>query len=170
MSTPGVSDVDRISWIADPVVRNLQITQCYHELSRAMERLFRGAANWCTFATWASRQAGQTIRGEDLAQAFQDLVNRSPEVSARIDVVAGQVAALARRHDPTAPREAIRRPLDPEAAFERAGRAVGLGNKKVFEEIGREFARLFATFSEDTAFDPERTARFCDELRPRRSP
>ena len=23
-------------------------------------------ANWCTFATWVSQQAGRTVRGEDL--------------------------------------------------------------------------------------------------------
>jgi hypothetical protein len=35
----------------------------------AMTKRLGPCANWCTFATWASRQAGQTIRGEDLAQA-----------------------------------------------------------------------------------------------------
>lgn len=40
-SAPTVVDVDRIAAVSDPVVRNLQITQCYHELARAM-----GARDW----------------------------------------------------------------------------------------------------------------------------
>ncbi len=49
--------------LQDAVVRNLQITQCYHELSAVLAGRIAGEANWCAFATWASRQAGQTIRG-----------------------------------------------------------------------------------------------------------
>ena len=70
-TAPTVAAVERIAALDDPVVRNLQITQCYSELSRAFAaRIDGGPANWCTFATWASKQAGQTIRGEDLARAF----------------------------------------------------------------------------------------------------
>ena len=32
---PAVTDVDQIAAIRDPILRNLQITQCYHELSAA---------------------------------------------------------------------------------------------------------------------------------------
>ena len=35
-SPPSVADVERITALTDPVVRNLQITQCYHELSLAL--------------------------------------------------------------------------------------------------------------------------------------
>ena len=77
---PTVADVDRIAALADPVLRNLQITQCYCELSRAFAARTGGApANWCTFATWASKQAGQTIRKEDLARTFERLFAESPE-------------------------------------------------------------------------------------------
>jgi hypothetical protein len=89
-------------------VRNLQITQCYCELSRAFaERTGGGPANWCTFATWASMQVGQTIRREDLTRTFERLFAESPEA------VGG-------------------------------GDAAARGNRKVFEEIGREFARFLA--------------------------
>ena len=33
-------------------------------------------ANWCTFATWASRQAGRTIRGEDAIGFIQEWLGR----------------------------------------------------------------------------------------------
>ena len=80
-SPPSVADVERIIALADPVVRNLQITQCYHELSRALARRTVSHANWCTFAVWASKQAGQTIRKEDLARALEQLWDTSSEVS-----------------------------------------------------------------------------------------
>jgi hypothetical protein len=59
--------VDAIADMADPVLRNLCITQRYHELAVAL----RGAgceadATWCAFAVWASKTAGATIRGEVL--------------------------------------------------------------------------------------------------------
>jgi hypothetical protein len=60
--------------------------------------------------------------------------------------------------------------LSPRAAIERAADAVARGNKKVYEEIGREFARFFAVCLHDVAFDGEKIARFCDELRPGEPP
>ena len=74
MRPPTVTEVDDIAAIGDPVVRNLRITQCYHELSHAIAARVSPGANWCTFATWASRQAGQTIRGEDVTQAATDIL------------------------------------------------------------------------------------------------
>ena len=64
---PTLAEVGQIAAVADPVVRNLQITQCYHELALALAERTGPSANWCTFATWASNQAGVTIRKEDLA-------------------------------------------------------------------------------------------------------
>src|SRR5919197_4521255 len=69
-------EVARIAARTDPVIRNLQITECYSRLAAAVAD-GRPGANWCTFATWASRQAGSTIRGEDLLDHLQrDLARR----------------------------------------------------------------------------------------------
>src|SRR5919197_4823599 len=69
-------EVARIAARTDPVIRNLQITECYSRLAAAVAD-GRPGANWCTFATWASRQAGSTIRGEDLLDPLQrDLARR----------------------------------------------------------------------------------------------
>jgi len=67
-TSPQVEDVDRIAAMVNPVIRNLEITECYAELTAAMRARSGGAADWCSFATWASRQAGRTIRGEDLLE------------------------------------------------------------------------------------------------------
>jgi hypothetical protein len=167
---PTVDEVDRISVIADPVIRNLQITQCYWELSSAMARLVRSGANWCTFATWASRQAGSTIRHEDLARAFEGFAGRSPEIAGLLETAISAGSILVEERDVVALRETLRRILKPGAAFRRAGDAVARGNQKVFEEIGREFARYLATFASDTALDADKTARFCASLRPGEPP
>src|SRR5687768_6924800 len=78
---PTVEMVDSIVALTDPVIRNLHITQSYCELSQATSRLVGSAANWCTYATWASKQAGITIRQEDLVRLFERLLERSPEGS-----------------------------------------------------------------------------------------
>src|ERR1022692_3363194 len=56
-----------ISLDNDPVLRNLKITQCYYDLSQAIAaRVGYENANWCTFATWASKTAGHFIRMENV--------------------------------------------------------------------------------------------------------
>ena len=65
---PSVDEVRRIAAIANPVIRNLEITYCYSRLAAAFAARSGEGANWCTYATWASRQAGRTIRGEDLLE------------------------------------------------------------------------------------------------------
>ena len=52
-----VAEVERIAAMTDPVIRNLRITECYSRLAAAMGP---DGSNWCTYATWASRQAGRT--------------------------------------------------------------------------------------------------------------
>ena len=163
---PTEADVARIAGLADPVLRNLLITQAYHELSRALTQRLGASANWCTFATWASKQAGQTIRGEDLRQAFEDRLAQSEDARFALDALAGALERFGRRPDVQALRDAVLRTLDPGAAFARAADAVARGNRKVFEEIGHAFARYLAFFDDDADFDPARTARFCDGLRP----
>ncbi|MCB0230841.1 MAG: hypothetical protein KDH90_17285, partial [Anaerolineae bacterium] len=91
---PTVADVQRIAALDDPVVRNLQITQCYYELSQAMAQLTGPGANWCTVATWASNQAGQSIRKEDLQRALERLVRRSQDATAAAQAMAAQGAAI----------------------------------------------------------------------------
>jgi hypothetical protein len=58
-------DVKRIAALESPVLRNLEITHAYSLLAAEAAARSGAGANWCTFATWASRQAGATICGED---------------------------------------------------------------------------------------------------------
>ncbi len=163
---PSVADVARIAAIGNPVIRNLEITQCYADLSAAMRARTGGAADWCTFATWASRQAGSTIRGEDLVDNLDRRLGRKKWLLAPLasfnrmllrkglfqpDTALGRVVA------------AIHSPFD---AFERASTEVAAGNLKVFEEIGAEFARFLATVPADAREDSPEFAAFAAGLRP----
>jgi hypothetical protein len=138
---PGVDEVGAIAGLSDPVIRNLQITECYSRLASAVGV---DGANWCTFATWASRQAGRTIRGEDLLQALQLELGRDAEL---LHPLRSFWRAVLRRglFDRTSRFGRIvwslHTPLD---AFELASDAVARGNRKVFAEIGLAFARYLA--------------------------
>ena len=68
--------VQEIAGMSDPVLRNLQITQRYHEFAVQLRDAGAGEdATWCAFAVWASKTAGASIRGEVLpAKAKQLLV------------------------------------------------------------------------------------------------
>ena len=82
-----------------------------------------GGANWCTFATWASRQAGRTIRGEDLLYRLQARAAARRRAAAPDPVVLALAAAArapARRTRGSArAAHAVRR----VRAGERRGRA-----------------------------------------------
>jgi hypothetical protein len=164
VSVPTVSDVDTIGAIGDPVIRNLRITQCYHELARAVAERVAPGANWCTFATWASRQAGQTIRGEDFARAAEGILGSHEVAQVITDIVRlSSRTARALTHDTVL--DALRRAVDPEAALRRAADAVAIGNRKVFVEIGRECARGRGSAAAAGAPDTAATAAFADGLR-----
>jgi hypothetical protein len=141
---PTVREVRRIAAIASPVIRNLEITGCYSRLAAAMAARSGAGANWCTYATWASRQAGSTIRGEDV---LDHIGRRLDERRWLLHPVATVWRRLLRRglfrRDTRLGRltAAIHTPFD---AVERASESVARGNLKVFEEIAREFARFLA--------------------------
>ena len=165
MTIPTVDEIDGIARLGDPILRNLQITQCYYEISRSVAELTGYSANWCTFATWASKQAGQTIRQEDLIRAFEERFYLSDEIAAALEIIASTLRRIGAKSHLKVPRKALFRAINPAAAFAHASNAVARGNKKVFEEIGREFARFLEFFGEEIRFEPERTARFCAGLR-----
>jgi hypothetical protein len=72
-----VSDpsVDDIAGMADPVLRNLWITQRYHDYAVQLRDAGLGVdATWCAFAVWASKTAGATIRGDVLPARAKELI------------------------------------------------------------------------------------------------
>ncbi|MGE5691400.1 MAG: hypothetical protein ACM33B_12665 [Pseudomonadota bacterium] len=156
-TVPTVDDVQRIAAVPSPVLRNLLITRCYSQLAAALAERDGDGANWCTYATWASRQAGSTIRGEDLVERLARRLDRRRRLLHpwRLLLRRGLFQPETRLGRLTA---RLHTPFD---AFERASDAVARGNLKVFAEIGLAFARYLEAGSADApAF-----ARFRESLR-----
>ena len=167
---PTVEEVRRIAAIANPVVRNLEITHCYGRLSAAMAQRTGRCANWCTFATWASRQAGRTIRGEDLIETLRERLHQGPQF---LHPLASLGRALLRRglFDPQSRIGRLTAQLHtPFDAFERTSDAVARGNRKVFAEIGLEFARYLREVPPGARADSRELRAFLGALRPGEPP
>jgi hypothetical protein len=166
LSYPTPDEVVEISAIRDNISRNLQITECYHRLSLAMAERVGGFANWCTFATWASRQAGSTIRGEDFLTHLS--AHARPGWTALHPVQSLWRALL--RAGILSPETAIGRLVraihSPFDAFERASEAVARGNLKVFQEIAFEFARYLRNCPAASPPESDELAGFLSGLRP----
>ena len=160
--SPSEESVARISALPDPVNRNLQITACYRMLSAAFANRTGIVANWCTFATWASKQAGVTIRAEDLQRKLENALTTDPEVQEILSELIrhskklGEVTAL---H-----KSAIKKLV--ETVQKKASNAVARGNKKVFEEIGLQFARFMETCPAGNTYNESSVINFCNGLRP----
>jgi hypothetical protein len=161
-----ISEVDRIAALTDPVLRNLQITQCYHELALVLAVRTSQSANWCTFATWASKQAGQTIRKEDLGRTLEAILgSEAAAVKAAQDLQAA-AQRLGAQLGVEEILELIWKAYDPQTVFDHSSAAVARGNLKVFAEIGREFARFYADCLPDQVFDDGKITRFLEQLYP----
>jgi hypothetical protein len=161
---PTVEEVKRIAAFADPEIRNLQITECYARLAAAMAQRTYPCANWCTFATWASKQAGATIRGEDM---IEDLKRRLGQDRDLLHPVSSFWRWLLRNgllRDDSPIGKAISDLHTPFAAIRLASAAVAEGNLKVFEEIALVFARYLAVCPPDATVDSPEFATFADGL------
>jgi len=169
--SPTPQEVRRIVAESDPVVRNLQITQAYAELAAAMAQRTGPGANWCAMAAWASKQAGQSIRREDLRRTFERLMRRSPPASSAVPMMAAEAEGFGgpAPADLRGAVEVVMSALSPSAAFQRTSEAVARGNRKVFEEIGFEFARFLTLFT-DGRPDAEKLSAFLDGLLPGEPP
>jgi hypothetical protein len=169
-AAPTPDEVRRICNIANPVLRNLEITHCYYRLSLAFTARTGECANWCTFAVWASRQAGRTIRGEDMIEAIVRNTLTGSVFSHPIQsfwrrlIQRGLLTPASRLGRLIA---AIHSPFD---AVERASDAVARGNLKVFEEIGFQFARYLHSCAPDERPDSDAFLKFAAGLRPGHPP
>jgi hypothetical protein len=162
---PSADEVRQIVAITNPVIRNLQITHCYSRLAAEFAARSGAGANWCSYATWASRQAGRTIRGEDL---LEHLGNRISDHRWLLHPIATLWRRLLRRglFQPDTRIGRLTAELHtPFDAFQRASGAVARGNLRVFEEIGLVFARYLHECPPDTPADAPPIRAFFDSVR-----
>ena len=146
-----VESINAIAALNDPVLRNLEITQCYCELSAAFAQRMGEQANWCTFATWASKQAGQTIRREDLQNTIENLLHDEPEIKTALSLI----ITLAKQKGAKDDLDRLSKTslaIIVASIANRAADATGRGNQKVFAEIAPEFARFMDACFNDLEF------------------
>lgn len=157
-------DINHTVDIGDPILRNLLITQHYSELAFNFEDRMHAGANWCTFATWASKQAGQTIRHEDLKRTLENLMSQEADINAALTLV----ARLAKQNGALQNFEQLRKSglaIMASKIADRASDAVSRGNKKVFDEIAREFYRFQTCCLHDDKFSESHISAFTNGLR-----
>jgi hypothetical protein len=164
-SAPTVADIQRIAAIASPVLRNLEITYCYSRLAAALTARNGEGANWCTYATWASRQAGRTVRGEDLLEHLGRRLGRNRWVLHPVATLWRRLLRLGLFQRETRIGRLMDQIHTPFDAFERASDAVARGNLKVFEEIGLQFARYLHDCPPDAPAEGPGARRFLAGLR-----
>ncbi|MGE0461228.1 MAG: hypothetical protein AB7Q16_07640 [Vicinamibacterales bacterium] len=154
-----LEDVARIVNDPDPVLRNLRITQCYHALSAELSRAIDPAsANWSTFATWASKTAGLSIRDEEVPRLLLALLRDGERLRPRV----GPVFAWIYRHT-AAKVDVFQQARD---TIRRISEEVADGNRKVFAELAPLFVRFIDTMATPEAERPARLQEFLATLRP----
>lgn len=132
-STPGLTTPEGVRAVIenpDPVARNLQITQSYHELSLALDGLLGGNdAAWPAFATYASKQAGVFIRNDEVPAPLRKFLGLDGGISA------WSLQGLLRRKPFLA---YIRATVDDVAAH------IGTGNHRVYAKLAPIYADFLA--------------------------
>jgi len=159
------ADIAKISGLQDPVLRNLYITQRYHDLSQALGDTIGGPnVNWSTFATWASKTAGESIRNEEVPPFVEDLVaDADDDAMHRL----GQIAAIIHDIVPTTGFHTSFLLAPVKETIGTVSKSIGDGNLKVFAELAPLFVQFVQTMR--TASPPTTTVltAFLEKLDPR---
>jgi hypothetical protein len=154
---PGTAEVEAITALPDPVQRNLQITLAYHDLKHALAtRLGHKNGNWCAYTTWASKTAGEFIRGERSSLSVQKYLEDADYVKqglARLNQV------LAWFNQPIALKPAFLAAVIDQVTNEVATH-IGYGNRMVFAEMAPLFTHFLKAFAGSTSYDEVELAHF----------
>ena len=142
------TDAD-IAAMTDPVLRNLLITQRYHELAVDLRNLGLGDdASWCAFAVWASKTAGASIRGEVLPWRVAELLDGDGNVDGILAHFNRGIARLAETH---LSRDHIGQIV--ASVTTDVSRSVASGNVLVFAELAPLFGALVEARPRATSAD-----------------
>lgn len=154
-----LEEIDRVTQIQLPVIRNLWITQHYHSLMGALAVVIGGDnSNWSTFATWASKTAGQSIRGEEIPKEMQVLLAEQAKVHERLTTMLKLLPGdWAEELDPLAV---------PKAVLANVSKQIAIGNLKVFAELAPLFAKFWARLRDPARRTEKELDAFVNELIP----
>ncbi len=139
-----------ISLDADPILRNLKITQCYHDLSGAIaNRIGNENVNWCTFAIWASKTAGHFIRMEEFEAHFHNALHHCDDYKNWVVLIQEKLDAL--QSDDRLGHDAVFYAAHDSISSISAD--IAAGNLKVFSELAPTFSSMLEAFDKSVQGD-----------------
>ena len=140
-------------------MRNLWITTGYADLASGMARLLgAGNVSWPAFATWASKTAGASIRGEELPRLFVDVLLSSATAKHFLAALEAQGGGSA-----TPDRHGLTGLV--ETSLAEISVIIAKGNLTVFQELAPLFGRMITTFDGASAPDPAAREAFLATVR-----
>jgi len=147
--------------MTDASLRNLKITQAYHDLKVALARIF-GSENvtWCAYATWASKTAGRFIRGEEVPSIVRGYLDRAGplnEYTFNLELGGSRIHAQLDDDKIIGFVESILKDVQTNVAQ---------GNLLVFQELAPPYARMLEEFANNEAFDEAFLKRFLTQFTP----
>jgi hypothetical protein len=147
--------------LEDGALRNLWITQTYHDLSKQLSSTIDARdANWSTFACWASKTAGESIRNAEVPE----LVMLALRAEASFQTLCtGVMEKLLGVHEAAAPDDIFDLARD---AIATVSSQVAAGNLRVFAELAPVFASFVQTFGKDRAHEPAKYQAYAARFRP----
>jgi hypothetical protein len=133
-----------------PILRNLLITQCYHDLAQAQLTHLFGPTNldWCHFATWASKTAGTFIRKDEILMRLLQIFVDMTELQNQLDQLNRRLNQLS-----FSPQKPLDLPKLLDKISQNISDQIMEGNLKVFSELGPLFAQMIHIFQGSQSFD-----------------
>ncbi len=157
-----LADLDRIAEMGDPVLRNLLITQRYHDLSQELTRVLgKDNANWSTFACWASKTAGQSIRKEEIPKELVEFLRDEAQLEQKVNRFYDALGPVTRSLLPRLTPFDLARCIITEVASQ-----IAEGNLRVYAELAPLFAKFVSYFADPASRTPEQSQAFIDQLKP----
>lgn len=134
----GSAQVEEICKLQDDVYRNRWITFAYWRISQRLHDLIGDNANWCTFSTWSSRTIGENLRLDKATRRIDELIY-------------DKQTSISPRDHPWLLRLQYRVTTRDDGA---AQRALALGNRLIFHEIGYAVIQLLEWVAQNPNFNP----------------
>lgn len=153
---PTVAETHAISAMPGPKLRNLLITQSYHELTCAMTRVLGSQdVSWCAYATYASKTAGAFIRGEEVPALMREYLSSADHLD---DSMTELNAHLATVHENAFVGHSLLTGAI-ERVIDDITEQVGQGNLIVFAELAPAYAHFLEVVGNDVPAAPSDTQR-----------
>jgi hypothetical protein len=139
------------------VVRNLQVTQGYYRISNAMKKYVSSKnVNWTSFATHASKTAGQALRHELMPGLLKSSLLRMGGYENTFMFLNEGLGSV----EPQLSEDQNSRLGE---AFRHVSLLVSDGNITVFEELAMPFTAFIDSFKDDWYYNEVKLQEFLDE-------